>query len=135
MTLNTNPNVNIDTAPHVPDPIELRAERRESTWVAAAPARGIYVQAKTLDNLHNAAADAVALRFDASAPPVVIVPDGPQLNALRQARNAYERALRDAVRHLRSSRTTWRDVAAACEVTQPRARNALDALPISPEQT
>lgn len=103
----------------------LHAAREDGRWVTRAGSHHVVVHGRTLRALQASAEQALALRSGRSeAPPVRVVAVSPALDALSQARAAYESALRGAVQELRDAGANWSDVALVCQVRVPDAQAA-----------
>lgn len=105
--------------------IVLPAVREGRWWIIAAPQHGVFVHGRTLLALAKSAREAVILQTGVQEPPLRVRPRSVQLDALAEARAQYEKALGEAVRSLRLARTSWSDVALACQVRAGEARIAL----------
>lgn len=105
--------------------IVLPAMREGRWWVIAAPQHGVFVHGRTLAALAKSAREAVILQTGAHEPQLRVRPRSAQLDALAEAREQYEKALSEAVRSLRLTRTSWSDIAKACRVRTGEARAAL----------
>lgn len=106
--------------------IVCEARRRGRAWVASVPEHGVYGHGRTLKRVHEDIVAGLALAGVLAAR-VKVVPAGPELAALRSAREAYESALEDAVAQLAVSRASLRDMAVATGVNVPQVKRVLTA--------
>ncbi|GAA3717055.1 hypothetical protein GCM10022224_098390 [Nonomuraea antimicrobica] len=96
-------------------------------WITPANPQGVLVHGRTLRELQASAQQALALRLDTpTAPPVQLRPQSAELDALAEARQRHDAALRLAVQTLRDERTSWTDIAQACNVSIADAQAALE---------
>ncbi|MGW2219617.1 hypothetical protein ACWCSD_31915 [Nonomuraea sp. NPDC001684] len=118
-----------DKPPVTGEGVVLPAVRRERRWITLAGEHGVVVHGRTLRDLAASVEQALALLYDTpTAPPVQVVPQSPELDALAEARRRYDTALRHAVQALRAERTSWTDIALACHVRVADAQAATNHL-------
>jgi DNA-directed RNA polymerase specialized sigma24 family protein len=103
--------------------IECQAVRRDRTWVVCSIEHGVYGHGRTLKLARDSIVQGLALLGVAGD--VELVADSPELDRFRRAQEAYEAALKEAVRALALRRTSLSDIALATGVSAGRVREAL----------
>ncbi|QNJ42016.1 hypothetical protein [Streptomyces buecherae] len=107
--------------------IKCRAARRGRAWYVDVPGLvGVYGHGRTLKRAQESIEAALTLVGESTE--VALIPTSAELDALRAAEEAYETALREAVKALALRQTTRTDIAQATHVTRTAVRKIQDEL-------